>query len=313
MGDEQEQHPPRQPPARKSFLQSWRDWKRKRDKDRHDSSQHEGQSRQIDSNRGKFFKDYGFQIIAIAINATLAWYTAKLYKQATSQSESAQISANAAKDAVAQYRRANDLAREVFDSNNHASAQNLSLGERSLQAQIGSVKTTEKDFEIANTPFLQVYCTVDTVREGKPMKLKVKLENYGNYPAKIIDYKQTVGAFPPDSIENFQKIQAVYQGKNDTTPLLNQYIVKGEPYEGSIGGDSANTLTKDQMQCIEKNKGMIMYYIGYFRYQNLVTKHIRLYKFRLEMEFKTGAKGEFRVNDNIDISPRDYKNLVPNW
>jgi len=312
MGDEQGQQSQQQQPHRKSLLQSLRDWISKRNKDRYDSSQEEGQSYQINRSRGTFIKDYGFQIIAIAINATLAWYTARLYKQATSQSESARISANAARDAVAQYRRANDFAKEAFDINNQTSAQNLSLGERSLQTQIGSVKTTEKDFEIANTPFLQVYCTVDTVREGKPMRLKVKLENYGNYPAKIIDYKQTAGAFPQDSIEDFQKIQVYYHGKNDTTPFLNQYIVKGDPYEGSIGGDSTNTLTKDQMQCVEKNK-MIMYYIGYFRYQNLVTKHIRLYKFRLEMEFKTGEKGEFRVNDNIDISPKAYKNLVPNW
>jgi hypothetical protein len=101
----------------------------------------------------------------------------------------------------------------------------------------------------------------------------------------------------------------------DSAKILNHYVIKDNPIDAEMGGDkdvTSEALSKDQYQLM-KTVDTTIYFIGYILYKDLITKHNRLYKFRIEMKCKTGASGQLFVNGNDDISEAEYKKLVPNW
>jgi hypothetical protein len=164
-----------------------------RQQDKDNSNQETSQRSQINSRWRTFTKDYGFQIIAILINGTLAWYTAKLYNQATSQSQSASISAQAARAAVAEYRRSNDLARQAFERNSESSERTIELTEKSVQTQEQSLETDKFRFEIENRSYIQVSdIKITQLKPNMTLKIDYYVTNFGKQPVIITDFKYSM-------------------------------------------------------------------------------------------------------------------------
>ncbi len=143
--------------------------------------------------------------LGITVNVILIFFTIRLYREAVSQSQAATDAANAAIES-------NRIARETMETNNTFSQRNIAMQEadaksgdtinkktievaqQSLQAQINSLKETQRQFDTENMPYLECKeFTFLTFEPNKPPKIAFQIINFGKTAAKIIKYK--VGFF----------------------------------------------------------------------------------------------------------------------
>lgn len=162
--------------------------------------------RTINRNKSKTinkWKEYGSKWIEPMniVSIILAFLTYLLFKQATRDSRTAEISSKAAQEAVYE-QRYNDSLNRISDSikftNDTAygnkkyiedsinNRKNFEISKYVLQAQINSLKQTQKDFETENRPFI-VYTNIrlDTPINNHNIHIDYILNNVGKFPAKI--------------------------------------------------------------------------------------------------------------------------------
>ena len=105
----------------------------------------------------------GLQDIIIGLTFYLLRETIKANLTSSNSLTEARNAVTQASNAVAQATRANDiaednleLAREAARENAAVSKRNLALSEKSVASQINSLKQTQRQFELDNTPNLEV-------------------------------------------------------------------------------------------------------------------------------------------------------------
>ncbi len=152
-------------------------------------------------------------------------------------------------------------------------------------------------------PFLQIsHPRQDTVAVGSVFRIKFNIVNLGKYPAKIMDYK-VMGVALDHQITDAE----IKSFGGDSLLNFDGYIIKENPMEAEYG--DTVILTQKEID-IPQTAKLTTYFVGYLRYQNLITGKDRIYRFRIEMECKTGAWGQFTFNDNRDISPEEAKKSI---
>ena len=289
MSDEQHEQPEEKPNKGKSLFSFF--WPRKLNgnKDRSYPDQQGAQPAPIQNGVGGFIKDYGFQVLAILINAILAFYTANLYKTAVSQSQSASISAQAAKDAVAEYKRSNDLAKAAAQRNTEYSERMFGLSVQALEAQISSDKSTQNRFAIQNEPYIQCIMTkITPLVVGKPVQFKYAYLNFGIYPAKTLSEK--LSSMFSDKDPSFKEIM-----DSGTEGLAGKYIVNGIPdYRESFG----TAPIPENVNRGFLGKRIFLYVATYVVYQNLVSRKVKHYRCLIRIDADPDNSGDYLLNDN---------------
>ncbi len=129
-------------------------------------------------------------VMMVIISAFLAYYTWQLFNTATDQSKSAQESADAAIKAVKQdslnVSNADRIAKIKDSVSRIKDSLTIKLANKSLEAQINSLKQAQKDFEIENRPFIVfTNIVVDTTFKNNIINATYRAYNVGKFPAKV--------------------------------------------------------------------------------------------------------------------------------
>ncbi|TAM97802.1 MAG: hypothetical protein EPN39_10515 [Chitinophagaceae bacterium] len=227
----------------------------------------------------------------LIVNVLLAVFTYLLFREATNSTKTAN-------EAVAEARRSNSiseinyaLAKDAFDESKKSGQEATQLANKSLETQIGTLKENQKQFNISNEPFLSIASSnIELFEVGKPLLTKIKIENLGNYPCKVIECKTiiTIRLVPPDFKEVY-KIQPSY------SDILNIYILHDNPVPSPFG--TTVPLNENQVMIVKKDNYFV-FLTGYIKYQNIISKKIKTYKFQLKM--KPGYETENIINENVD-------------
>ena len=240
----------------------------------------------------------GFTIVALLLNA---WAVHEATRAADAADSTvsiyrASMKWDSTKDAKASFADSVRFQKQFDLNKNTADSQ--------IRIMQGTLAETRKQFGIEKMPYLQMtHPTMDTLEEGRPFTITFTIENFGNYPAKILDYRMMGGAYDkPITEKQIKEYDSGFTSKD--TFLMNTYVIKESPLKGRYGDTVA--LTKDQINIIKILK-LRTYLIGYFRYQNLITKQVLLYRFTIEIECKTGGGATFWFNANKPLSPREAK------
>lgn len=151
-----------------------------------------------------------------------------------------------------------------------------------------TLKVTKNLFEVQNEPFLQVdNFKIDTFTKKDGIKYNLVIKNLGNYPVKIVDFifVNTIRKSPPsfDSIPTSQN----YSWQ------INKYILKDNDLIEPI----KFPLTEGNFWAMNTPE-FFLYTMGIIKYQNLVTKTIKTYKFQIQSQPATSNYNLYIINEN---------------
>ncbi len=143
----------------------------------------------------------------LVINFLLMVGTFLLFWKASTQSQAAEKAANAAKDAVEQYKEAN----KISASNSELSKRSFEITEKEGKARftfdtsntIKQIKELEKQFQIANKAMLVIGTAVDTMIQGNTL-IHYTIQNAGKSMAIIDTIKGIAVLSPFDSLKSFK-------------------------------------------------------------------------------------------------------------
>jgi hypothetical protein len=226
--------------------------------------------------RKKWKIDHTLTVVGIFVNIALLIATYKLWKEAVNAGKSATTAAIASKESAEQAKESNKLAKQSADSSQGMNKQAIDVSKQSLDAQINSIKETQKQFEVANRPVIQINnIKVETFEQGKPTRITFNIANFGKYPAKIFkSQSKIVYSIDPD-FKDFSYLNdsitkySLYVGGENSTPFFAQEV--------------KNELKKfiyDQVNDGER----FIYLIGKFNYLNLVMNQEAIYRFIIRIK-----------------------------
>jgi hypothetical protein len=228
--------------------------------------------------------------VALLINLGLAIFTYQLYSVASKDSKNADKSANAAnksaeiaqttlneiKDyntkSLQKQQVALDRAKVDADKREKSDRENSIRQNKSVDAQIASLKETQTEFKNENEPYLQatnfvVYIDTSTYK----VIVKYSLFNNGKQAVKATNEKvklailaRDIDTTEMDSVLNKTKLQP-----------YNDYISPKDPNTGIANDITINKAMYDEV----RNGQKIMIYFGEINYINLITKAIKTYKY----------------------------------
>jgi hypothetical protein len=224
------------------------------------------------------------------ITVVLTVGTLLLYREATNQS--------------AQSIKAYGLAKAVSDSTDSSSARNFRLQSKSIDAQIQSLKETQREFEAINQPFLQIgKISYLLATPEAAMTMIYRINNVTNIPVKIIDFRsafQMAGNSNPPVKEMREKLSKnVYK--------LNLYVTSVSSQDIKT---SDRELNQNEMKMVEQPGFLNWLYIyREIRYKNLVTDSIKVYAFfikirNIEVAYPDGVEYELIYSNNYNENKR---------
>lgn len=242
-------------------------------------------------------------IFGTIINIALAGLTYMLFQKTVEANKTSQASLAEAQKAVEQAKRANDIAEANFKLAQISSANNdsinninLELSKKSVGTQISSIKETQKQFEIANMPYLQ--CTDFNFKILEPDKRPVinfNTENLGNYPAKITDRKLGYIYLPPPIPKNpYDRVDF-----SMLTDSWSVYIDKEKPKNENF--TATDKLPKAAYDAIKDGKFLFCFF-GEITYQNETNGKKRVYSFYINIYPPPSNEYKVIYNKNIDIN-----------
>ncbi|MDB5139982.1 MAG: hypothetical protein JWR12_1898 [Mucilaginibacter sp.] len=180
---------------------------------------------------------------------------------------------------------AQQAASEIADNNS----------KNALNAQIASLKETQRQFNIINKSYIQV-SQFDTIKiNGYNQIYKYEITNIGNQPAKIINansyvfFTQKVMSYK--DLQDYIISQHVAPQKEDD----NSYVIKGSSITKSVNSylDITNDIDK-----LVKSGVCRIYVMGELKYKNLVTDKLYIYKFATVYNFGVGVGYKMIYNEN---------------
>ncbi len=193
-----------------------------------------------------------------------------------------------------------DLSREQFEEGKKYNDSTITISNQSLQAQINSIKETQRQFEINNKPFLQCSdFTVVQFEAGKPIKIAFKLANIGNAPARV--FRKRLGAKIEKEIELHPEVY-ISKEKDDEavslTYLTSQYAtielftrnlpVTKEDYEAAI------------------NKTKLFCFYGEIEYVNETNQKNRILRFSAILLSPNGKEYKLVYLKNFDVPKSEH-------
>lgn len=254
-------------------------------------------------NTGK--KDVKWTDIAgIAVNVVLALFTYFLFQEAVRQREASTQAVNIAQQALEDSRendsiaRRREIERDSLDSIVRSrdfirDTTNTRLNRQALQTQINATKENQNQFLAANEPYLNIY-SIEIIQfaVGKPLIISIGIENLGNYACKIIEDKTEFffKTVPPE----FNEIYDSHPAKSDR---LNSYLSKEKSMETTF---STSSISANQYMVVAESNFFI-FFNAYFKYRNIITGAIKIYKFQARMKPQNARQYEpmrFLINDN---------------
>jgi hypothetical protein len=236
----------------------------------------------------------------LVVTSILAWYTYRLYKNASDDSAIARKSANAATSSalIAQKtfeatKKYNDsslaiqqkafgvtefynkgsltLQEKAIKSNDIDSKERFKRDTAALGLQIQSLKQNQQQFIKQNEPYLQVY--IDSIQFiNKKERIVYTMVNLTPIPVKIIAQKAMVWKTP---IEPVSKESDLLVGAD-----INYYVIKESPQTRVL--TSSDTLTSQEIKWIIDGYHFT-YWKAEFKFQNLISTKIKTYRFMVKL------------------------------
>ncbi|WP_188934973.1 hypothetical protein [Puia dinghuensis] len=173
------------------------------------------------------------------------------------------------------------------------------FGYRSLKITQDALLVSQKQFESANQPYLQIASVRDSLRPNRPPLVNYTIDNLVSQPAKIVMGKIGIEIMQPDSAHLSPWMLYKSQKKIENYPRIEQYAIKESPYSDTWTAD--NYITENEFHFIESGVYHVFFY-GDILYVSLVTRHELRYHFRVEL--LAGQRKQFQIweNDNQKIS-----------
>ena len=174
---------------------------------------------------------------------------------------------------------------------------NIGLSKNSLETQIKSIKETQKQFELANEPFLEIDSIVIHKKVGQPLSVDFQINNLNNYTAKIVGAGQGISTKynPPDLKSVKDAITSI--GDNS------HYITSTRPVHMEFS-EAPKIFDKRREEYF--NSGKFYIYFGVIIvYENMVTGKKKLYKFLGRI--KSDGSYEYLIDDNVYLDDERVK------
>ncbi|WP_183575414.1 hypothetical protein HDF18_15935 [Mucilaginibacter sp. X5P1] len=252
----------------------------------------------------------------LIVTAVLAWYTFKLFEQATTQTAASAKSANAAaasvtiaqqtfiadtiynnksiKSQVVAIRKAHiaDSIKAIKDS------LTFDLQKQGLQGQIASLIETRKDFEKENQPYLVAKELQNPIfKAGSIVSFDYSLFNYGKQPVKIIKMGSTLEFVPKQDSVSFLKNPFSYLTNWQD---VSEYVANGYPRKEFF---KQKELMSSSTEYAFYNGIYTIYLIGRCDYINNINEKERRYDYLIKISYtkEYGELWSFIYNENYDI------------
>ena len=168
------------------------------------------------------------------------------------------------------------------------------ISSNSFKAQINSLKETQKEFEIANTPYFECTGFKFAIDSFKSATVKFNINNLGVQTEKILSggFRLYFSGFHNDfDIENMKEILP-------DKSLIDKYIVKENPVP--VFHEQLYETGKSIGEAIKNNKGWYNYFFGDIIYMNEATEKKREYLFYIR--FRPEGGYDVIKNENRDLN-----------
>lgn len=147
---------------------------------------------------------------------------------------------------------------------------NKKIAQKSLDAQINSIRQSQEDFELESRPLLQIsHITVDSVdlkNSQPPFTLSYIIVNFGKFPAKVISHKVGTGWGYAPTLEQELTIQTIMSYQKLETYYASAYGASSIPYT-----TSTNYIPIGQYKRF-LNGTMFLYLVGEITYESWLNK-----------------------------------------
>ena len=151
-------------------------------------------------------------------------------------------------------------------------SQTFNLQKQGLDAQIKSLKETQKEFEVENKPLVQVInFQFDTLMHSKKILISFAFRNYGKQPVKCLTSKYAVDFQTGIEYKEKQKI-------NWNNVIQNAYLTNSTA--SFCTWKTGDTINQASVNAIY-NGTISTYVFGSMIYQNTVTSKKWMFNFRL--------------------------------
>lgn len=224
----------------------------------------------------------------LIINAVMLGITVFLLSQTKHQTESALRSANAAEKSAQDAHEAFINSSAEYERQLKETKKRYELDSANAHAQVHALSDAvielKNQFRVDKEPYIKISPSISSFEIGKPIVIRYIVSNLGTYPVKLLESQNYIG----------YKKNASIKLSPDTTFNVNDYIIH-EPLPLSATDKISRPLTQSRAAAIATGREFI-WYSGFIKYQNLVTKERKVYKFNFRLN-STGLV-EILQNDN---------------
>jgi hypothetical protein len=150
----------------------------------------------------------------------------------------------------------------------------------------------KKEFELINTPNLQITYIVDSIWPGKQSKIYYRFENLGNDPAKILSgiFGDSINS---DAYTNSFMIRPAIQAQ------INRFATKESPYMGQI--TTADPIPQDIYDRLIANQSF-HYFYGSVIYKSQISGKERNYTFSIKIHRSPPFAIDMITNENYPVA-----------
>jgi hypothetical protein len=193
------------------------------------------------------------------------------------------------------------IQKQNLIDNRNQNKQTIEIAEKSLQTQANLIIESQRQFLAINEPFMEIDSFKIVIEIDKPITIEYEIRNLNKYPARMLFYWQNVNISQDSSLSN----SYLTQWEKITEPenaKLGKYVSFDKSYWGSLEGLPPLIYNKINANHLNSGKYFI-YHVGFFIYENLVTKKKKAYRFIVRIKSKDEKYLE--VNENIEYPIRN--------
>lgn len=239
-------------------------------------------------------------ILAIAIFIV----TYFLFRETQKSTNAATKAANAAENTYREQKFNDSITRRIDSINSivndinerkrfELDSINREMQNKSVATQINSLQEVQKEFVIANRPFITITnINIDTSFTNNVITCSLNFENKGNFPGKVLSISSLI-AFGTDTAS--KKLLKTHV----STQSVNQYLA-GEielPWKMNIYFQKA---AADRIKYFVKKGDINVYFIGDYLYYDPTFKKYYKNKFVIQINYREFIKISYLVNDEYE-------------
>lgn len=245
-----------------------------------------------------------FDISMLVLNILVAGVTLFLFNETKEANRISRASMDSANVALGVAKKANEiseanykLALAISKSDDSISIINLELNRKSVEAQIKSLKETQKQFEIINKPYIEFRDFRWTKFEpDEKFQIAYTIVNLSNATLKITKRRLFLYSNGhPIELKNVKN----YNDKRTNETRISYFNKENQISENFI---SQADIPKAMFDIVVHQMGIKFYFAGEIEYENEATKKRRLYKFYIEKFLPPSTSYSIIYNENIDLN-----------